>query len=128
MGVLADRFGSQRVLIVGYVLGAVTAVLVAVAFWSSVESVAPLAIIFFFAGLYVAVQEALESTVTAGMVSASTLSISYGALGSVNGAAKFVSSAAVGLLWTSISPVMAFAAAALLMAAGTFALSRVPAR
>lgn len=38
------------------------------------------------AGLYVAVQEALEATVTAAMVSEDTLATSYGALGTVNGA------------------------------------------
>ncbi|CAN7752541.1 MULTISPECIES: MFS transporter [unclassified Variovorax] len=125
VGVLADRFGSQVVLIVGYVLGSITAALVALAFWLGVDSVAPLAAIFFIAGLYVAVQEALESTVTAEMVSEDTLNISYGALGTVNGTAKFVSSSAVGLLWTAVSPVVGFGAAALLMAAGTSALARV---
>ncbi len=83
-----------------------------------------LAAIFFIAGLYVAVQEALESTVTAGMVNADTLATSYGALGTVNGAAKFVSSTAVGVLWTATSPVFSFGAAAFLMAAGTAALFR----
>jgi hypothetical protein len=77
------------------------------------------------AGLYVAVQEALESTVTADLVSGDTLGMSYGALGTVNGAGKFVSSAAVGVLWTAISPVFSFALAAGLMAAGTVAMMRV---
>ena len=128
VGVVADRFGSQPVLVAGYALGALTAVLVALAFWLRVDSVAALAAIFAVAGLYVAVQEALESTVTAGMVSADALNIGYGALGTVNGTAKFVSSSAVGLLWTAVSPVVGFAAAAVLMAVGTLALSRVTAR
>lgn len=125
VGVLADRFGSLPVLVAGYVLGALTAVLAALAFWFRIDSVALLGVIFFVAGLYVAVQEALESTVTAGMVSADTLAMSYGALGTVNGAAKLVSSTALGLLWTALSPVLGFGLAALLMAAGTVALARL---
>lgn len=122
-GVLADRFGSLPVLVVGYVLGALTASLAALAFWYHIDSVALLAVIFLVAGLYVAVQEALESTVTADMVSAGALTISYGALGTVNGTAKLISSTAVGVLWTAVSPVFGFALAATLMAAGTVALA-----
>jgi MFS family permease len=125
VGVLADRNGQQRVLVVGYALGVLTATLTALAFAVGVDSVAVLAAIFFIAGLYVAFQESLESTVTAGMVSQDTLATSYGALGTVNGAAKFVSSAAVGVLWTAISPIFGFGAAAVMMAAGTLALLRV---
>jgi hypothetical protein len=80
---------------------------------------------FFAAGLYMAVQEALESTVTADMVNREMLAMSYGALGTVNGTSKFVSSTVVGVLWTVVSPVFGFGLAALLMAAGTMALIRV---
>lgn len=125
VGVLADKLGSLPVLIMGYVLGALTAVLMALAWWYRIDSIALLAVIFFVAGLYVAVQEALESTVTADMVSPDTLSTSYGALGAVNGGAKFISSAAVGTLWTVVSPVFAFGLAAALMSLGTLALARV---
>jgi MFS family permease len=124
VGVLADRYGQRSVLIVGYALGVLTAALTALAFATDADTVALLAGIFFVAGLYVAVQEALEPTVTATMVSQDTLATSYGALGTVNGAAKFVSSTAVGVLWTAVSPVFSFGVAALLMAAGTFALVR----
>jgi len=71
-----------------------------------------------------AVQEALESTVTADMVEADTLTMSIGALGTVNGVAKFVSSATVGVVWTAVSPVVAFALAAGFMLAGILALRR----
>jgi MFS family permease len=126
--VLADRFGSLPVLTVGYALGALTAALIALAFWFQTASAQLLVAVFFVAGLYVAVQEALESTVTADMVSADTLTMSYGALGTVNGAAKFASSAAVGLLWTAASPVVGLGLAAALMVAGTVALARLPTR
>lgn len=124
IGVLADRYGQRGVLIVGYCLGVLTAVLTALAFATGADTIGLLASIFFVAGLYVAVQEAMESTVTAEMVSQDTLTTSYGALGTVNGAAKFVSSTAVGVLWTAVSPTFSFAVAAVLMAAGTVALIR----
>lgn len=124
-GWLADRVGHLPVLIAGYILGVTTAALTALAFWSGIDSVALLAGIFFVAGLYVAVQEALESTVTAEMVQAETMTMSIGALGTVNGAAKFLSSASVGVVWTAVSPTLAFALAAGFMLAGTFALLRV---
>jgi len=57
-------------------------------------------------------------------VGADRLAMSYGALGVVNGTAKFISSAAVGVLWTAASPVIGFGTAAVLMAAGTIALIR----
>jgi len=124
VGVIADRLGHLPVLVAGYVLGVLTAVLTALAFWFGVDSVVLLAVIFLIAGLYVAVQEALESTVTAEMVQTETLTMSYGALGTVNGTAKFISSTMVGVLWTVISPAFSFALAALLMGLGSLALLR----
>lgn len=125
VGVLADRYGSLPVLIVGYALGVLTAIMTAMAFWLTIDSPVQLGAIFFIAGLYMAVQEALESTVTADMVSGEMLAMSYGALGTVNGTGKLVSSTVVGVLWTVVSPVFGFGLAALLMAVGTMALLRV---
>ena len=125
MGWLADRVGHLSVLMAGYALGAATAVLTALAFWWGMDSMAWLAGIFFIAGLYVTVQDALEYTVTAEMVQPDTITLSIGALGTVNGAAKFLSSASVGVVWTAVSPEFAFALAAGFMLAGTLAILRV---
>lgn len=125
VGAAADRYGHRHILIFGYALGVATAALTVLAFTRTGGHLLILATIFSVAGLYVAVQEALESTVTAEIVRADVLATSYGALGTVNGAAKFVSSSAVGLLWTAVSPAFGFGVAALLMAAGTLALIRV---
>lgn len=122
VGVLADRVGHLPVLVVGYLLGALTAILIALAFWFGIDSIALLAGIFFIAGIYVAIQEALEPTVTAEMVHSDTLAMSYGALGTVNGTAQFISSATVGVVWTAVSPVLGFGLAAGMMLAGTLAL------
>jgi MFS family permease len=125
VGALADRLGHQATLVAGYALGTATAVATILAFLIPRGGVPLLATIFTIAGLYVAVQEALESTVTAEMVEPETLTLSYGALGAVNGAAKFVSSSLVGVVWTLVSPLLAFGLAATMMALGTVALSRV---
>lgn len=124
-GRLADRVGHLTVLVVGYALGSATAVLTELAFWWGVDDVAWLAGIFLIAGLYVAVQEALEATVTAEMVQAETMTLSLGALGTVNGVTKFLSSASVGVVWTAVSPTFAFALAAGFMLAGTLAILRL---
>jgi MFS family permease len=128
VGAMADRFGSRPVLLTGYALGALTAALAAAGFWWRVDSVWLLAGLFGVAGLYVAVQDALESSVSAEMVGMEALNIGIGALGTVNGAAKFVSSAAVGLVWSAVSPVLGFGIAALFMAGGTVALARLARR
>jgi MFS family permease len=125
IGALADRVGSLPVLVGGYAAGVATAVLTASAFIFDVQGVAPLAAIFVCAGLYSAVQDALESTVAADIVGKDSLATGYGLLGAVNGVAKFASSSAIGLLWTLVSPVLAFAAAAALMTGGTAALARL---
>ena len=125
VGVLADRVGHLAVLVVGYMLGSLTAILTVLAFWFASDSIALQVGIFFIAGLYVAVQEALESTVTAEMVQPDTLALSYGALGIVNGAAKFISSAMVGVVWTAASPALGFGLAAAAMLAGTLALLHI---
>lgn len=128
VGILADRFGAGRVLVIGYALGALTAVLTAAAFLRPAVGIPFLAGILIVAGLYMAVQEALEAVVTAGMVAPAMLGMSYGALGTVNGSGKFVSSSLVGVLWTAVSPTFAFGLAAALMAAGTLLLMRLRAK
>ena len=125
VGVLADRLGHLRMLRLGYLLGAITAALTAAAFLASLASISYFALIFLFAGLYVTVEEALEPTVTAEFVAPKQLVMSYGALGTVNGAAKFVSSAMVGLVWSAVSPALGFGLATLWMGLGTLALLRV---
>lgn len=123
LGALADRFGSRPVLLAGYALGSLTAALAAAAFSWRVDDVVLLASLFAVAGLYVAVQEALESTVTAEMVGTEMLNLGIGALVKIDGTAKFISSAAVGLVWSAVSPALGFGIAALFMAAGTWALA-----
>ncbi|MBU6439109.1 MAG: MFS transporter [Betaproteobacteria bacterium] len=122
IGWLADRLGHLRMLRAGYALGAATALLAALAFALHAHGMALLGLLFLLSGLYVAVEEALEPTVSAEMLRADGLLTGYAALGTVNGVARLVSSSLVGLVWTAVSPVLAFALAALLMSGGTAAL------
>ncbi|HMP60266.1 MAG TPA: MFS transporter [Gemmatales bacterium] len=126
VGMLADRLGALPVLVGGYLLGVTMALATAAAFAFGLGQLPYLGAIFFVAGVYMAIQEALESTVTASMVTPATLGTSLGALGTVNGTAKFLSSSLVGLLWTLVAPAFGFALAAGLMALGTVLLARLP--
>ena len=128
VGVLADRVGPLPVLAVGYTLGATTALLVAAAFAWQITTFSSLVLLFVIAGVYMAVQESLESTVVAELVTRETLGTSLGALGTVNGVAKFLASTLVGVVWSTLSPVAAFGLAAGLMGAGTVLLTRLPRR
>ncbi|WP_411899179.1 hypothetical protein, partial [Salmonella enterica] len=103
VGVLAGRVGHWPVLIAGYVLGARTAVLTALALWLGIASVPLLAGVFFIAGLYVAVQETLESTMTAEMVKPDTLAARYDELGTVTGSGKVISRASDAVVWNTVA-------------------------
>lgn len=125
IGALADRFGHRRLLVIGYGMGVSVAALTAVAFAVQAHSLVLLIIIFILAGLYVAVQEALEASLTAEYVTAPIRGTSYGILASVNGIGDLISSAVVGFVWTAVSPVVAFGCAAMTMGIGTIVLSRL---
>jgi len=58
---------SNSILVTGYSLGTATAALAALTFWFATDSVILLVGLFLIAGLHVAIQEALEPTVTAEM-------------------------------------------------------------
>ena len=124
IGALADRLGHQIVLLGGYALGSLTAILMVVAFTANLGLVPMLAAIFIVAGIYVAIQEALEPSLVAEFVPESVRSTGYGAMGTINGVGKLVSSVTVGVLWTAWSPAAGFGLAAVMMAVGTVALAR----
>lgn len=125
IGWAADRIGHLPLLLIGYLLGTLTALSMALAFWWQSDDLVLLAIVFMLGGLYVAVQEALESTVTAEIVGTQTLTLSYGVLGMVNGTTQFISSVLVGVIWTAVSPIAGFGLAAVLMGVGSLFLRRI---
>jgi MFS family permease len=77
----------------------------------------PLLIAFALAGSGIGLAETAESTVVARLLPDHLRGSGFGALGAVQAAGDFAASAAVGLLWTLISPAIGFAYAAAWMIA-----------
>ena len=73
--------------------------------------------IFGLAGLVNGIQDTLEGATTANLVPEEHRGLGFGLLGAVNGFGDFLSSLAVGALWT-LNPALGFGFAALMMALG----------
>jgi MFS family permease len=119
-GALSDRYGRRGLLVGGYVLGALVMLGFAAAFTTGQEGLGMLAVLFGLAGVFIAVEEALEGAMAADLVPATDLrGTAFGVLGMVNSVGDLVSSLAVGLLW-AYAPAFGFtwAAAFMLLGAG----------
>jgi MFS family permease len=125
IGALSDRIGRRGLLVAGYVLGSIVMLGFAAAYafdWTSVPYIATL---FVLAGIYIAVQEALEGAMTADLNPDKTRrGTAYGILGFVNGIGDFAASFIVGLL-LAWQPEIAFIYAAGWMILGAGAMARV---
>jgi len=117
-GALADRISKTSLLAAGYALGAATGFAAAALFARHVTGVAAIAGVFVLAGIYIAVEDTLEGAIPADLVSPDARGTAYGLMGAVNGVGDLVASAAVGTLWTLVSPVVAFLFAGAAMMAG----------
>ena len=89
--------------------------------WGAGEP-ALLAAVFVVSGIFAAAQDTLEGAIPPDLTDPEMRGTVYGTLGAVNGAGDLIASALVGTLWTTVSPVAAFATAAVLMASGATAL------
>jgi MFS family permease len=121
------RWRGRRILAGGYLLAAMTST----GFLLLPQSNPPvisLAGLLCLAGLYVAAQDTLEKAVAADLLPSETRAMGYGVLATVNGIGDFVSSIAVGFLWSKVSPASGFAYAAVLTAAGGVVLLAVSRR
>jgi MFS family permease len=120
-GWLADRFDKRRLLAGGYILAAfMVAAIVALP-----TNVWTLALIFAVGGIYVAVEETLEDSLCAELVSEQHHGMAFGTLATVNGVGDFLSSAVVGALWTWAGTTPAFLYCAVLFSAGALAVLRI---
>ena len=119
-GWLADRFKKPLILSLGYGLAAVMAVLMNVL----VPSVWSLAIIFVIAGIYIGIEETLEDSLCAELVTEEHHGMAFGVLATVNGIGDFISSIVVGLLWTTFGTNVAFSYSAILFALGALLVLR----
>lgn len=119
VGLLADRMRPQRLLVLGYAVGTLTAVLAAFA----TPSLVVLATVFLVGGLTLAFEDTLEGTIAALEVPPEIRGTGYGVLASVNGIGDLLSSSVVGVAWSALGAGPAFGMAALLCAAGTLLLA-----
>ena len=124
IGSLADRMNKIKLLATGYLLGVLTAAQIASVMARGVPSIPQLAIVFALAGIYIAVEDALEGIIPADMVPSQSRGTAYGLMGTVNGLGDLGASVLVGTLWTAVSPAVAFDCAGVLMLLGTLLVVR----
>jgi MFS family permease len=123
-GWLGDRMKKNRLLAAGYFLAALMAVAIMVlpfTVWS-------LALIFTLGGIYMAMEQTLEDSFCAELVGEAHHGMAFGVLATVNGVGDFLSSVAVGALWTWVGTTAAFGYSAVLFAAGALLIWRIRAR
>ena len=84
-----------------------------------------LGVVFILGGIYVGTEEALEDSLAAELVPHSQHGVAFGTLAAVNAVGDFVSSLAVGWLWSAYSPGVAFGVAGLLFFMGAALMLRV---
>jgi MFS family permease len=119
VGSVADHLSPRALLVGGYLLGTLTAVLAALA----TPSIGLLTALFAVAGLTLAFEDTLERTMTAQAVPRELRGTGYGALAATNGVGDMVSSSLVGVLWSAVGAGVAFGTAAVLCLAGTLVLA-----
>jgi MFS family permease len=120
-GWLADRFRKNIVLAIGYALAAAMAVGIIVlplTVWT-------LGLIFVTGGIYVGLEETLEDSFSAELVSEEQHGMAFGTLATVNGVGDFVSSMVVGALWSAVGTSLAFGYSAVLFALGSLLVWRI---
>jgi hypothetical protein len=75
-------------------------------------------VIFILGGTNVALEETLEDSLCAELVSVEHHGVAFGALATINGIGDFLSSVVVGALWTTLGITAAFGYSAVLSLAG----------
>jgi MFS family permease len=118
IGWLADRFDAKRLLVLGYLLGTLTAVLACV----TAPSLWMLGLLFGVSSLTLAFEDTLEATITAQAVPSELRGTGYGVLATANGVGDLVSSSLVGVLWSTAGAEVAFGVAAAFCFVGTVLL------
>jgi len=120
-GWLADRLDKRKLLAAGYLLAAIMAAIVIAApltLWT-------FAAVFVLGGIYVAVEETLEDSLCAELVGESQHGMAFGVLATINGIGDFVSSLAVGFLWTAFGEAIAFGYSGVLFIIGAVFIAQL---
>lgn len=117
-GWLGDRFGHRRVLAGGYAVGVLTMLGFAGLAAAGSASLIGFGVLFAAAGVYLAVEEAIEPAMAADFLpDPASRGTGFGVLAAVNGVGDFVASVGVGALF-AVGPEVGLTAAAAMMAAG----------
>lgn len=120
-GWLSDRVRRRRVVLAsGYGL----AVLMAAVLASGPASLVALGVVFVLAGTFVGVEEALEDSLAAELVPQAQHGMAFGTLAAVNAVGDFASSFVIGLLWSTVSPSLAFGISGFLFLTGAVLVLR----
>ncbi len=121
-GWLADRVPKKLLLALGYTLSAlmsIAIIVLPVSIWT-------LALIFILGGTNVGLEETLEDSLAAELVTKEQHGMAFGVMASVNGIGDFISSVVVGILWSAVSISVAFAYSAVLSIVGAIIILLLP--
>ena len=121
IGALSDRFNRTAYLAVGYGVAVITFAM----FILPIPSVWWFMLSFALAGIFIAWEDTIEAVTVRDYVSSDVAGSAFGVLATVNGIGDFISSLAVGLLWTFIGPQWAFGYAVIIGTTGTVLMARL---
>src|ERR1700722_16921525 len=113
-GALGDRIGKRGLLAAGYLVATITFA----AFILEPPTIPMLVVLFGLAGVHGAMQASLEKSMAAELLPPKVRGSGFGVLATVNGIGDLVSSIAVGVLWSSVSPNAGFFYAGIFTLAG----------
>jgi MFS family permease len=113
-GALGDRIGKRNLLALGYLTGAIAYA----GFIFEPPTIPILVVLFGLAGIHGAMQASLEKSMAAELLPPKVRGSGFGVLATVNGIGDLVSSIAVGVLWSSVSPNAGFLYAGIFTLAG----------
>lgn len=120
-GWLSDHVRHRKIVLAG---GYTLAIAMAALMISGLANQPALAAIFALAGTFVGVNEALEDSMAAELVSDEQHGMAFGTMAAVNAVGDFGSSLVVGFVWGAYSPAAGFAVAGALFLAGLIVLLR----
>ena len=121
-GWVSDIVPHRKVILAGgYALAGVTAIFLT----TTPSSVWLLGGLFVLAGIYVGTEEALEDSLAAELIPKEQHGMAFGTLAAVNAVGDFLSSLAVGFLWSAVSARAAFSFSAVLFFLGAILILRL---
>ena len=103
-GALGDRIGKRGLLALGYIVGVISYA----GFIFEPPTIPILVVLFGLAGIHDAFQQSLEKSMAAELLPREVRGTGFGVLATANGIGDFVSSVAVGALWSLVSPSAGF--------------------